>query len=225
MYELLIFTGFRGGPRAGETLLPVADAFAAATGADLGSDVYETVDCILRKGLDGESDPYPAFSHLLCLAYSEEAAIRAAQRRILAGVEDGLAALLAGRPRRVIATRAFEQRREPSGRDPRRMYVPIRKSAALSLEAFRAHWRSHGPLILGAVPGVLGYIQFQSLDGLEANDDAWDGVAGFWFESLDAVLELGASQPETMAAIAADERAFLADAHLENYVMRPLAAR
>ena len=96
------------------------------------------------------------------------------------------------------------------------LFVPVKPKDGLDKDEFHARWHSHGPLIQELVPGVRGYVQHHVSPSCEAfNSSGYDGVARFWFDDIQAVLDL--PKTDRFDRIVQDEDSFLSGP-LENYV-------
>ena len=176
---------------------------------------YDVLVCAERLGQRSTVlDPSP-FNEIRKIAFTHESDMLAMRSQLDKCSANGTAPAQT----RVIATETFEQRCLPHGQDMRTLFVPVHKRHGMPREAFHAHWFGHAKLILEVVPGIRGYLQHHTTKrAYECDSDSWDGVAQFWFDSLDAVEGLPRTDPESFARVAADELAFLGSVPLENYV-------
>jgi uncharacterized protein (TIGR02118 family) len=90
------------------------------------------------------------------------------------------------------------------------MLACVRRAAALSPDAFDAHWRErHGPLALRHHAGVWEYRQQRVLATVSPHSPDFDGIAVLGFPSADAYRERLYDSPEGRAAIADDLARFV----------------
>jgi hypothetical protein len=185
-------------------------------------EIYDVVMSASRRGLQSVPMEDPPFDHVVKFVFDDLEPMMACWQALGGAAGSPAPAFLGSAARLVIPVESLPQRDSAIGIDTRRLFVPIHRVAGRSLASFRSHWRGHAALIIENVPGLLGYFQNQTVDAAYAQGVmAWDGVAEFWFDSMDAVLALEETHPENMAAIAADELQFLGDTPIGNYIARP----
>jgi uncharacterized protein (TIGR02118 family) len=98
----------------------------------------------------------------------------------------------------------------------------LRRRSDLTREEFQRYWlEQHGPLVrsYAEVLGIRRYVQVHTLDdhlhaALRASrqaPEAYDGVAELWYDSLDALVAVVATDEGRAAALALleDERRFI----------------
>lgn len=102
-----------------------------------------------------------------------------------------------------------------------RLTYVLRRKSGLSHDAFLSYWlNEHGPKVQ-AVAGELGIRRYVQLHGIEAPEAAkpdpyrgemqkpFDGVAEFWFDSLETLLATSPRLQEIDAALVEDEKSFI----------------
>jgi hypothetical protein len=225
MHAVFCFLKFgRENLRAG-IIRAMADVSMASIPGPVRTETYEVLSSEARRGLEAVSVDNAQYDSVLKFVYAEAAEAMNCWRSLMKLSGSLPSEFLGDEKRLLIPVQCLSQREEPTRKDTRRLFVPIQKNPDRTLASFRTHWRDHASLIFDKVPGVLGYIQNQTVDSAYSQPwYVWDGIAEFWFESMDAVLKLGETHPELLAEIAADELLFLKDAPLGNYVAQPVAA-
>ena len=83
----------------------------------------------------------------------------------------------------------------------------------------------HSRIVQDIAPGILGYIRNVSEAETHAAEcEAWAGVAEFWFEDLNAITALPATDPEGFRRVVDDEDDFLGRVAIENFVTKPASS-
>jgi uncharacterized protein (TIGR02118 family) len=98
----------------------------------------------------------------------------------------------------------------------------LRRKSGLSLEEFQKYWlETHGPLVRrhARALGIRRYVQLHSTDSplnellreARGGPEGFDGVAQLWWESLEELIEAGATPGgrEAANALLEDERRFI----------------
>ena len=175
------------------------DADRERSGAEVRDDGWDGVAVLWLESMDE------------LRALSAEPAMAAIRERAPGLHQDERLIVITEEPDTIIST----PRRDEAGA---KMLCILRRNAALDLDTFHEHWRTHhGGLfqnIAGLRAPLLGYDQNH---GLRDPDAAFDGVTEQWFESLDTFVE-SLSVPEVRTDVNPDV-AYMLDPASIHFVM------
>jgi len=84
----------------------------------------------------------------------------------------------------------------------------FKRKPGMSVEAFRAYWRTAHPDVVVKLPGIRRYVQSHTLpSGYRKGEPIYDGIAEVWFDDTRAMRALVGTA--AYAAVQADEAKFI----------------
>src|SRR3989454_11945779 len=108
----------------------------------------------------------------------------------------------------------------------------FKRKAGMSVDAFKAYWRTAHPEVVVKLPGIRRYVQSHTLpSAYRKGEPVYDGIAELWFDDTGAMRALAGTA--AYAAVQADEAHFIdratmkliiTDEHVIKDTVVPLAA-